>query len=225
MKCFYHERRDSAGQCKECGKGLCKECFQEHVGLCEECFYVEHYRAVMEDSTAYRTDLSFYRKNIIRAIIGGAIGFAIITILVIASGFFNDADSFESVIGLFIAFLLIACIPFGWSAITRVFGKNPNGNAKFWAAMVATDTNNESLKSAGTGYIIGVCLRKVIKLIVSFFIGIPSAIILIVLLVKANKKLKDCDQELNKMSFEMAEELKANEKVNGREVIDRLKTN
>ena len=40
MKCFYHLEQDASGECRSCGKPLCRECLTEAAGaggLCRRC--------------------------------------------------------------------------------------------------------------------------------------------------------------------------------------------
>ncbi len=39
MKCFYHLEREAEGECRECGKPLCRECLSDSTGagLCRKC--------------------------------------------------------------------------------------------------------------------------------------------------------------------------------------------
>ena len=58
--CYYHPERNPVGTCSECGKNLCKECFDQYEGICKDCAsdiveqYAEEKRDIARgDITAY----------------------------------------------------------------------------------------------------------------------------------------------------------------------------
>ena len=100
MKCYYHTKEDAVGQCKRCGKHLCKDCFDffgtEHI--CYECGQIQNLEL---------------RKTIIGQIITGSINLVafIVGLIMFANG---------SNVGLVI-FILSGLLP-AWFATNKFYG-------------------------------------------------------------------------------------------------------
>ncbi|MBR3115884.1 hypothetical protein IKF30_01510 [Candidatus Saccharibacteria bacterium] len=80
MKCFNHIDREAVGQCKNCGKGLCKDCFQQNGGICNECNHASNSASLEERYNKLRDDLTAYRGKLYGKLFGGLVLGAIITI-------------------------------------------------------------------------------------------------------------------------------------------------
>jgi len=204
MKCFYHEEKDAVGQCQQCGKGLCKACLIEHNGICEDCYFRDKADAIDDEHNNIYVELSEYKKSIIHSLIMGAIGAVIMLILIIATGMSIG----ENLIGIIIFMFL----PFGYTTLTKVLGKDPNARENNTMALFMMGSANENVKAYGIGFIIGKLIKVVLKLIIAFFVGIPCFAYLIYKLVNTNKQLVALESSYNATVEDFKNEMKSSNK-------------
>lgn len=199
MKCFYHEKKDAVGQCRECGKGLCKECVTKNSGICEDCYFDKKAQNIDFEHENILISLTNYRKTIIKSLVVGGIAGVILEIFLIC---FCQISLSE-----FLGLLLFFFIPSGYMTITRVFGKDPNSGTKSTVALFGLGSQNEAAQGFAIGYFLTKLLLFGIKVVVSFFIGIPCVIYLVVKLIMTNKQLKqleiDYENEVDNFVNEM----------------------
>lgn len=198
MKCFYHEDREAVGQCLSCGKGLCKECIVANQGTCVDCVlknsqaYAQEKREQIENESLYLYDaLINYKKTIFWAIVKSII-FAIILEffgLMYLYGYKQQttiADK-KSIIIL----LLLFGIPFGYSAWTNVFGRNPNSADEATLEWMAAGSGNENVAAFGNARLFIRFIGFLLKLTCCVFIGLPSILYLIIQHIKTKRQIKN----------------------------------
>lgn len=185
MKCFYHENKDAVGQCKNCGRGLCKECVIKHNGICNDCYFDNKAQNIDESHENIYVSLNEYKNNIIKTLIKGGIFGIIFEIFLIA---FCQIPMSEF-IGLFFFFF----IPVGYVTISNVFGKDPNRQTNNTIALFGLGSQNSAAQGFAIGYIVARIIGFCLKVVISFFIGIPCVIYLIVKLVMTNKQLEELE--------------------------------
>ena len=72
MRCYYHNKIDAVAICKECGKHLCKECYDNgSKGICHECLVSMHKESVVQNKEYH---YSFIKKSFIALTIGAVVG-------------------------------------------------------------------------------------------------------------------------------------------------------
>ena len=77
MKCYYHNLIDVVATCRECGKHLCKECYDKgQKGTCNECFVTMHKETVVRNKKYH---YSYIKKSLIALTVGVIIGLIIAT--------------------------------------------------------------------------------------------------------------------------------------------------
>ena len=110
MKCFYHESKDAVGQCKKCGKGLCKECVTKNNGICEDCYFDEKANNIDMSHENLFISLTNYKKTLIKSLIVGGVAGVIFEIFLIC---FCQVPLSE-----FFGLLLLFFIPTGYMTLT-----------------------------------------------------------------------------------------------------------
>lgn len=161
MKCFYHENKDAVGQCKNCGKGLCKECITKYQNICQDCYFDYKAQSIDEGHENIYVALTEYRKNIIGTLIKGGIFGVIFEIFLIA---FCQVPLSE-----FFALLLFFFIPVGYITISKILGKDPNRTEKNTIALFGLGSQNSAAQGFAWGYIIARIIRFLLKSGCKFF--------------------------------------------------------
>lgn len=185
MKCFYHENKDAVGQCRNCGKGLCKECVINNNGICKDCYFDSKAENIDTTHENIFVALTNYKKSIIKSLVLGGIFGVIFEIFLVGLCQVPTSE--------FFGLLLFFFIPSGYMTLTKVFGKDPNAGAKNTVALFGLGSQNEAAQGFAIGYFLAKIIGFAIKVVISFFIGIPCVIYLIVKLVMTNKQLKQLE--------------------------------
>ena len=124
MKCFNHIDREAVGQCKNCGKGLCKDCFGQNGGVCNECLHDANSASFEDKYNQLLNDLISYRTKLYMKLFGGLALGIIITIVF----FFANRPNFND----FWPFLIIiALAPVGFFAMNFNKGGDPNKETEY----------------------------------------------------------------------------------------------
>jgi len=118
MVCYYHTDKPTVGQCKQCGKGLCKPCFDQAEGTCNECK-----SANMQQSEAnmkmYEQILERKQKSrLAGVVIVGNFGFVSIA-LILSSVFIGETVDIQEVMEPLLAAYIFTAIFVGWLLIDR----------------------------------------------------------------------------------------------------------
>ena len=72
MICYYHNKIDAVATCKECGKHLCKECYDNgSKGTCRDCLVFMRKESVVQNKEYH---YSFIKKSLIALTIGAVVG-------------------------------------------------------------------------------------------------------------------------------------------------------
>ena len=93
----------------------------------------------------------------------------------------------------FIEAIIFAFIPMGYCTISRVFGKDPYRKEKNTFALFGFGSNNSVAQGYAVGYFLVKFIIFLLKLVVSYFIGIPCVIYLIVKLKSVSKQISDAE--------------------------------
>ncbi len=112
-KCYHHPSKDAVAQCSECGKGICKDCYDSYgagmgagKALCFDCTE-EMVKDHAADIAAFRRQV---KTEIILMIIGAVIGY-----ILGVWAFIGDNGSMA-----FVSALLIACLGASLGALIKV---------------------------------------------------------------------------------------------------------
>ncbi len=119
MKCFNHTDRDAVGQCKSCGKGLCKDCFQQNGGICNECNHASNSASLEERYDKLHGDLVAYRSKLYGKLFGGLTLGAIITVAFFMANHLDIPTYWPFIIAFTLA-------PVGFFAMNFNKGGDPN---------------------------------------------------------------------------------------------------
>ena len=72
MNCYYHPDRPAVAQCGTCGKGICKECFDEFqeyrinaIPCCPECWNVINKQSTASEYVKLETEYKKYRRQVL----------------------------------------------------------------------------------------------------------------------------------------------------------------
>ena len=204
MKCFYHEQKDAVGQCRNCGKGLCKDCTIEHNGICKDCYFDNKAENIDTTHENIFVSLTDYKKSIIKSLIIGGIAGIIFEIFLIACC--------QVPLSEFLGLLLFFFIPMGYLTISKVLGKDPNRKTNNTIALFGLGSQNSAAQGFAWGYIIGKIISFCLKVIVSFFIGIPCTIYLIVKLIMTNKQLAKLEVDYKNVVNDFVDEMSNSKK-------------
>ena len=75
MKCYFHQHIDAVSTCKECGKNMCKACYDEgKKGLCVECAAEDQEMRRQEYIDENEKSKSYTRMAIVFFIFGAIMG-------------------------------------------------------------------------------------------------------------------------------------------------------
>ncbi|MFW6282369.1 MAG: hypothetical protein ACOC1O_06270 [bacterium] len=114
MKCYYHPEKNAVSQCTECGRGLCKECFDYNENVCESCtIKIEKELKEMQKKSKEKEG-KFIKKKIVYLIIS----FVLAGIFVL--NVYNPLNSFEEFTWTIFFLLLLGSIPSGYRVMTRI---------------------------------------------------------------------------------------------------------
>lgn len=163
MKCYYHEERDAVGTCQDCGIALCKECASKYTPcLCPDCAKKRESKNEIEKKRNKSDHLYNVKKEFWFAMGRGLIVAIIILIISAATGITKDGLAPVVSTAIFGFFA-----SFGW----------------MWSA---------PFKASIDGNVMMEILMFVLRLAVSFFVGIPCCIFYIIKYVKGvetNRKM------------------------------------
>ncbi len=72
MKCYNHNKIDAVATCEDCGKHLCKECYDNgQKGICHECLVSVHKETVVKNKEYH---YSYIKKSLTAFVVGAVIG-------------------------------------------------------------------------------------------------------------------------------------------------------
>lgn len=156
MKCYYHIDREAVAFCQSCGKALCQECASKYNPcMCDECVDRRIRQQEEEKQQAKREQNIYTVKSLIKCLLFGLLGILISYLVVIKGlGGFNGSEAAALMALSFFA-------PFGWIVLNKI------RNTLFanWGCFMS---------------IFGIIFWTVVKALVSFVIGIPCFIIVLV---------------------------------------------
>jgi len=169
MKCFNHTDREAVATCQRCGKGLCKECASKYTPcMCEECATAlqqeRQQQAISKEEQRkkkYKAALVDTRSEFIKTLVIGILLGAVLAFITVT----GEAFDFFNVLFIFAVGL---CAPFGWKLLTYIQSFFPVviiGTLLFWILWLA------------------------VKIVISFYIGIPAFIFQAVKVFLVQKKI------------------------------------
>jgi len=89
MACYHHTSKQAVGQCSNCGKGICKNCYDTYRGVCYDCAEKAADES-LDEAMEFKSSVVMARKGMITgSIVGGVIGL----VIGIAAGVGTAADA------------------------------------------------------------------------------------------------------------------------------------
>ncbi len=183
MKCFNHTDREAVGQCKNCGKGLCKDCFQQNGGICNECLHDANSASFEDKYNQLLNDLIHYRTKLYMKLFGGlALGIIIAVVF-----FFANRPNFND----FWPFLIvIALAPVGFFAMNFNKGGDPNKGYNDNVYTIETEYGYVSYQGKGTIMTIVSIAWFLFRSMIALMLGPICLIYLVIKIIITSKHIK-----------------------------------
>ena len=202
MKCFNHVDREAVGQCKSCGKGLCKDCFQQNGGMCNECVHNANSANFEENYNQLLNDLTHYRSKLYIKLFGGLILGVIIAVAV----FMLRKDiSFQEYWPFFI---IIVLAPVGFFAMNFNKGGDPNKGYNDNIYTIETEYGYVSYQSRGIFMNVVMLAWFLFKSMIAMMLGPICFLYLVIKIVITSKHIKKLTKAYVELQHEEDEELK-----------------
>lgn len=183
MKCFNHTDREAVGQCKNCGKGLCKDCFQQNGGICNECLHDANSASFEDKYNQLLNDLIHYRTKLYMKLFGGlALGIIIAVVF-----FFANRPNFNDFWPFLIA---IALAPVGFFAMNFNKGGDPNKGYNDNVYTIETEYGYVSYQGKGAIMTIVSIAWFLFKSMIALMLGPICLIYLVIKIIITSKHIK-----------------------------------
>jgi hypothetical protein len=183
MKCFNHIDREAVGQCKNCGKGLCKDCFQQNGGVCNECLHDANSASFEDKYNQLLNDLIRYRTKLYMKLFGGLIlGVAIAIAFVVLNGL--DFETYWPIL------LGIALAPVGFFAMNFNKGGDPNKGYNDNIYTIETEYGYVSYQGKGTIMTIVSIAWFLFKSMIALMLGPICFLYLVIKIIITSRHIK-----------------------------------
>ena len=202
MKCFNHTDREAVGQCQSCGKGLCKDCFQQNGGICNECNHANNSASLEERYDKLRGDLVAYRSKLYGKLFGG-----LVLGIIIAVAFFmvNHLD-----IPTYWPFaIMFALAPVGFFAMN--FNKGGDPNKGYDDNIYTIETDYGYVTYQGKGLFMGILSLAwfLLKSMIAMMLGPICFLYLVIKIIITSKHIKKLTKAYIEVQHEEDQEFKA----------------
>lgn len=201
MKCFNHTDREAVGQCQSCGKGLCKDCFQQNGGLCNECVHASNSANFEDNYNKLLNDLTRYRSKLYIKLIGGLVLGVIISIAYFILSK-NDIQTYWPFI------IMFTLAPVGFFAMN--FNKGGDPNKGYNDNIYTIETEYGYVSYQGRGIFMNVVLLAwfLFKSMIAMMFGPICFLYLVIKIIITSKHIKKLTKAYVEVQKEEDAELK-----------------
>ena len=201
MKCFNHTDREAVGQCKNCGKGLCKDCFQQNGGMCNECVHDANSASFEDKYNQLLNDLIHYRTKLYMKLFGGLIlGVAIAVAFVVLNNL--DLETYWPIL------LGIVLAPVGFFAMNFNKGGDPNKGYNDNVYTIETEYGYVSYQGKGTIMTIVSIAWFLLKSMIALMLGPICFLYLVIKIIITSRHIRKLTKAYVEIQKEEDAELK-----------------